>query len=208
MVQEKKTDDQIKEDATKQQKDVAAGRTSDPLHLRPAPLSRQAAAAPKPYVVREALQSIVALIEKSVKSKETRLQSGRLLRQTAVARRHLGAADLAAFLEAHLPAESPAKTYLVGLVEKLGSTAAAPMEDDSAAAAAAGGGGTAAAAAVVPSALPEVELYAYLLVLVFAIDKGAIEEASDAADRAVARLRDFNRRTLDVIASRIYFYYG
>jgi len=77
------------------------------------------AAAPKPYNVHEALQSIVALIEKSVKSKETRLQSGRLLRQTAVARRHLGAADLRAFVSANLPDDSPAKAYLLSVVSKV-----------------------------------------------------------------------------------------
>ena len=69
--------------------------------------------------MREALQSIVLLIEKSVKSKETRLQSGRLLRQTAVARRHLSAADLSAFLTASLPDDSPAKAYLLSVVAKV-----------------------------------------------------------------------------------------
>jgi len=33
-------------------------------------------------------------------------------------------------------------------------------------------------------------------------------QAGQVSERAVARLRDFNRRTLDVIASRIYFYFG
>jgi hypothetical protein len=69
--------------------------------------------------VREALQSIVALIDKSVKSKETRLQSGRLLRQTAVARRQITAADLASFLGVNLPEDSPAKGYLLGVVAKV-----------------------------------------------------------------------------------------
>lgn len=192
MVQEKKPaeDQGGKEEDAKEQKDNAA------------------AAVPKPYSVRAALQSIVALIERSVKSKETRLQSGRLLRQTAVARRHLGPADLSAFLSGNLPADSPAKSYLLEVVAKLGADAAAPMEDDSGAEAAGGEGGAAAPAPVVPSSLPEVELYSHLLVLVLALDKGAVAEASEVAERAVARLRDFNRRTLDVIASRIYFYYG
>lgn len=69
--------------------------------------------------MREALQSIVALIEKSVKSKETRLQSGRLLRQTAVARRHAAAGDLGAFIATNLPDDSPAKAYLSGVVAKV-----------------------------------------------------------------------------------------
>lgn len=53
------------------------------------------------------------------------------------------------------------------------------MEDDSAAVTASGsgeGGEAAAAAVVTPSSLPEVELYCYLLVLVFALDKGAVAE--------------------------------
>ncbi|GBF97272.1 26S proteasome non-ATPase regulatory subunit 3 [Raphidocelis subcapitata] len=190
MAQEKKaTADQGKGEDSKQQKDAAA------------------APAPKPYNVREALQSIVALIEKCVKAKETRLQSGRLLRQTAVARRHVSAADLAAFLSANLPEDAPAKAYLLGVVAKLGATAAAPMEDD-AAAAAPSDAAAAAAAAVVPSPLPEVEVYSYLLVAVYALDQGAEAEAWAVVERAVARLRDFNRRTLDVIASRVRLLLG
>lgn len=46
------------------------------------------------------------------------------------------------------------------------------MEDDSAAAGGVDGGSGGAVAAVTPSPLPEVELYSYLLVLVFALDKG------------------------------------
>ena len=98
-----------------------------------------------------------------------------------------------------------------------------------------------AAAAPAPSQLPEVELAAYLLVLMFQVDcaqwkqvrggsssggrawVGACSAGSPPhphahalrrlqafalAEQAVARLRGYNRRTLDVIAARIYSYYS
>lgn len=57
--------------------------------------------------------------------------------------------------------------------KQLGASAAAPMEDDSAAAATAA---PADAAPPAPSSLPEVELYAHLLVAVYALDQGAEAE--------------------------------
>lgn len=59
-----------------------------------------------------------------------------------------------------------------------------------------------------PCALPEAEVYAYLVVLMFLIDGGRGEEACACATEAVDRIREFNRRTMDSLAARVYFYYS
>ena len=75
--------------------------------------------APKPYSAREGMQGIVSLLEKSVKTKETRLLMGRLMRQTAQLRGHMSAADLQAFITTYLPADSKSGAYLVGFIKQV-----------------------------------------------------------------------------------------
>lgn len=55
------------------------------------------------------------------------------------------------------------------------------------------------------STLIEVEAYAFLLTSMLLLDAEKYEAARLVSDRAVARLSDFNRRTLDTIASKLFF---
>lgn len=159
---------------------------------------------PSPLAV---LRSGVALIKKAVEQKETRTLFGRLLRQTAAVRRRFTAADLTAFLEGALPASSPAAAQLVEAVKQVGETA---MDADGVPAANGAANGAEAPAApeppVTPSNLPEVEAYAYLVTLMFLVDHKQYQLAQGVAGSAVERLAAHNRRTLDVLAARIYSY--
>lgn len=65
------------------------------------------------------MQGIVALLEKSVKTKETRLLMGRLMRQTAQLRGHMNAADLGSFISTYLPADSKSGAYLAGYIKQV-----------------------------------------------------------------------------------------
>eukprot|EP01120_Amphizonella_sp_Union-15-10_P015771 TRINITY_DN8175_c0_g1_i1.p1 TRINITY_DN8175_c0_g1~~TRINITY_DN8175_c0_g1_i1.p1 ORF type:complete len:489 (-),score=91.63 TRINITY_DN8175_c0_g1_i1:48-1514(-) len=56
--------------------------------------------------------------------------------------------------------------------------------------------------------LPEVEVYIHLLVTVFLIDTKQIEKAIECATNAVERLESWNRRTLDPLSGKVYFYYS
>jgi len=89
--------------------------------------------------------------------------------------------------------------------------------------------------------LPELEIYCYLLVLIFLIDQkkynevkqhiiterlyvlfssseittsssqqncAAISQAKTCSSASIARLKNLNRRTVDVLASRLYSYYS
>jgi hypothetical protein len=62
-----------------------------------------------------ALKTAVKLIEKSVKLKDTRLLSGRLMRQTAAIRKQLSADTLRSFIS-KLPA-TPSSAYLLSQVQ-------------------------------------------------------------------------------------------
>lgn len=98
---------------------------SNPTHLRayslPIWLLLQEAKdeAPKPYSAREGMAGIVGLLEKSVKTKETRLLMGRLMRQTAQLRGHMSAADLQAFISTYLPEGSKSGAYLAGYIKQV-----------------------------------------------------------------------------------------
>ncbi len=56
--------------------------------------------------------------------------------------------------------------------------------------------------------LPEVDLYLNLLVLLFAIDKLKHKQAIVLAEKMMEKIVSQNRRTLDVISAKCFFYYG
>eukprot|EP00246_Nothoceros_aenigmaticus_P010561 TRINITY_DN27189_c0_g1_i1.p1 TRINITY_DN27189_c0_g1~~TRINITY_DN27189_c0_g1_i1.p1 ORF type:complete len:482 (-),score=105.50 TRINITY_DN27189_c0_g1_i1:255-1637(-) len=58
------------------------------------------------------------------------------------------------------------------------------------------------------SVLPELEIFAYLIVLIYLIDEKQYDEAKLVATFAVKRLQQFNRRTLDVLAAKLYYYFS
>ncbi|CAI9768500.1 unnamed protein product [Fraxinus pennsylvanica] len=54
--------------------------------------------------------------------------------------------------------------------------------------------------------LPELEVYCCSLVLIFLIDQKRYSEAKACSSASIARPKNLNRRTVDVPASRLYFY--
>ncbi len=140
------------------------------------------AAKPTPISV---LQSNVALLEKAVKLKDTRLMIGRVLRQTANIRKQLDIQLLKTFLQETLPKGSSTQGYLLDVLSKVGdcfvwwmhdhtvctqyytstTQADGAMDTDA--------NGTVANGVATPpptSSIPEVELYAYLLVTLLLCD--------------------------------------
>lgn len=55
--------------------------------------------------------------------------------------------------------------------------------------------------------LPEVDAYLHLLVLLFLIDTGKKNPAVDCSEQLMVKLSNNNRRSLDHIASRCYYYH-
>lgn len=77
------------------------------------------AAANKPYSAREGMAGIISLLERAVKTKETRLLLTRLMRQTAQLRAHMSPGDLGAFIATYLPADSKSGAYLAGYIKQV-----------------------------------------------------------------------------------------
>ncbi|KAL3820185.1 hypothetical protein ACJIZ3_011389 [Penstemon smallii] len=63
---------------------------------------------------------------------------------------------------------------------------------------------TSATQAPAKHSLPEVEIYGYLLVLIYLIDQKRYSEAKACSSASIARLKNFNRRTVDVLVSRLF----
>ncbi|GAA5808918.1 hypothetical protein MFLAVUS_002317 [Mucor flavus] len=58
------------------------------------------------------------------------------------------------------------------------------------------------------SVLPEVDIYLHLNVMIYLLDKNEIEKGLELAKITVDRMTTMNRRTMDQIAARVYFYHG
>ncbi|AQK58995.1 26S proteasome non-ATPase regulatory subunit 3 homolog A [Zea mays] len=158
------------------------------------------------------LKEIASVIEAGSLSKEVRRIS-RAFRLTVALRRRLAARDVSAFLAFALPASSEAYGRLTALVPKVKFTfpplllaiATRRLEDDTEMDVDAAAPATQIS---IKHGLPEIEIYCYLLVLIFLIDHKKYDEAKACASVSIARLKNLNRRTVDVLASRLYFYYS
>ncbi|KAF3206169.1 26S proteasome non-ATPase regulatory subunit [Orbilia oligospora] len=56
--------------------------------------------------------------------------------------------------------------------------------------------------------LPEVDIYLHLAVQVYLLDQGQFEKGARFSDDLVKRMHGMNRRTLDSLAAKVYFYYS
>ncbi|KAK9786301.1 hypothetical protein WJX73_008975 [Symbiochloris irregularis] len=157
--------------------------------------AKEEPAGPAPVSVEAQLESCLKLLDRAVRAKDTRLIAGRLLRQIATLRSNLTAEVLFAFIEQTLPQSFSARETLLNVLHQAAQVTTlkkhAQLDEDTP-----------------TSVLPEVELVAYLLVVTFLIDQKQFPKAKELSTQAVARLGEFNRRTLDGLGSRIYFYYS
>ncbi|KAG6777997.1 hypothetical protein POTOM_017841 [Populus tomentosa] len=141
------------------------------------------------------LKEIASLIETGAYAKEAR-RIVRAVRLTMTLRRKLKASVLSAFLNFALSAGSEPFNRLISYLPK---EDAHEMEVDSV---------TSVTQAPAKYPLPELEIYCYLLVLIFLIDQKKYNEAKTCSSASIARLKNLNRRTVDVLASRLYSYYS
>ncbi|XP_042454158.1 probable 26S proteasome non-ATPase regulatory subunit 3 [Zingiber officinale] len=141
------------------------------------------------------LKEIAALIETGAQAKEVR-RIVRAIRLTMMLRRKLKAPVVSAFLGHVLTAGSEAFAKLSSFLPKENEN---DMEVDTTAS---------SVQTTAKHSLPDIEVYCYLLVLIFLIDQKRYDEAKACSSASIARLRNINRRTVDVIAARLYFYYS
>ncbi|CAK8569733.1 unnamed protein product [Lathyrus sativus] len=144
------------------------------------------------------LKEIASIIETGSNSKEVRRIS-RAVRLTIALRSKLTAPVLSSFIDHVLPPASESHS-------RLSSYLSNPKDDDHEMEV----DSSTSAAIQTPAKhlLPELEIYCYFLVLLFLIDQKRYEEAKACSSASIDRLKNLNRRTVDVIASRLYFYYS
>ncbi|URE27773.1 26S proteasome non-ATPase regulatory subunit [Musa troglodytarum] len=141
------------------------------------------------------MKEIASLIEAGAQAKEVR-RIVRAVRLTMMLRRKLRAPLVAAFLGYVL---TPGSEVFAKLSSYLPKDDDHDMDVDTAASAVQG---------PAKHSIPELEIYCYLLVLIFLIDQKRYDEAKACSSASIARLRNMNRRTVDVLAARLYFYYS
>ncbi|KAL9330418.1 hypothetical protein ACSQ67_000028 [Phaseolus vulgaris] len=144
------------------------------------------------------LKEISSIIETGSYSKEVR-RIARAVRLTFALRRKLTAPLLSSFLDYVLVPASELHTKFSSYLPSL-KEGDREMEVDSAT--------SAIQNPVAKHLLPELEIYCYLLVLLFLIDQKRYDAAKACSSACIVRLKSLNRRTVDVIASRLYFYYS
>lgn len=152
------------------------------------------AEAPKEVDPLTQLKRNVVLLERGVSTKETRF-TARALRQTTSGRKKLDAATVAEFIKSTVHDAAPLKTQLLACL-------ATGMDVDTASA----GPSEEGAPVHAKNALPEIEIYAALVVLVYLVDQKRYDQTKTIATATVQRLAAFNRRSMDLVAARIYFY--
>ncbi|KAF1899532.1 hypothetical protein Lal_00019660 [Lupinus albus] len=150
---------------------------------------------PPPPSTLHHLKEIASVIENGSKSNEVR-RIGRALRLTIALRKRLTASVLSSFIDyALIPGSSP-HPMLSSYLHKEDDQA---METETAISAVQTQG---------KQLSPELEIYCYFVVLLFLIDHKRYNEAKDCSSASIIRLKSLNSRTVDVIASRLYFYYS
>lgn len=55
---------------------------------------------------------------------------------------------------------------------------------------------------------PEIEIYIGLLILLYLLDSKSLKKATSLSIQLINLVRSFNRRTMDQLAARVYFYYA
>jgi 26S proteasome regulatory subunit N3 len=161
------------------------------------------------------LRRALALLEKSVASKELRLIA-RMLRGTGALRKRIDAPLLVRFVRCYVPANYPAREAILAALEAVpGKPAVEAMNVDGEAAkeaapkVPAGPGPNAAALATpAPSAMPEVSAYLNLLTVLVLLDGKCNEAALPVSEALVDYTASQNLRTLDEISARAFFYYS
>ncbi len=149
-----------------------------------------------------AIKANFGLLERAVSQFDPRFTL-RVLRSISSIRKHISADVLAQVISDTYPSSSPtAKGFLdvLGKEYKPSNDASNEIEVDSKS--------STKNAATSKEVLPEVDVYLSILCQVLLYDQEAFDKGTDFSDRLVEHIRTLNRRTLDSLAARVYFYYS
>jgi 26S proteasome regulatory subunit N3 len=120
----------------------------------------------------------------------------RVLRSISSMRKHITPDVLAEVIVDTYPSSHPTASFLLEAIGKADAyDGVSKMELDSD-----------KSKPVVREILPEVDTYMSILVQIYLYDQKETQRGADFSSKLVERLRTLNRRTLDSLAARVYFY--
>ncbi|KAF7506012.1 hypothetical protein GJ744_012359 [Endocarpon pusillum] len=150
----------------------------------------------------DTIKANFGLLERAVSQFDPRFTL-RVLRSISSIRKHISADLLAQVISDTYPSSSPAaKGFLdiLGKEYRSSNEGSSEMEVDPKP--------STKNAATSKEVLPEVDVYLSILCQVLLYDQEAFGKGTEFSDRLVEHIRTLNRRTLDSLAARVYFYYS
>ena len=146
------------------------------------------------------------LLERAVAQFDARFTL-RVLRSISSVRRHLSPDLLAQVITETYPSSNPtAKTLLAALGKEnasFGNQDTSDMDIDQPSK-----DKSAKSSGAPKEILPEVDTYLSILVQIYLYDSKSIELGCKFSSNLIERLRTLNRRTLDALSAKVYFYYS
>eukprot|EP01113_Clastostelium_recurvatum_P010729 TRINITY_DN1537_c0_g1_i3.p1 TRINITY_DN1537_c0_g1~~TRINITY_DN1537_c0_g1_i3.p1 ORF type:complete len:531 (+),score=193.75 TRINITY_DN1537_c0_g1_i3:60-1595(+) len=160
------------------------------------------------------LKKNLALVEKSVATKEPRFMY-RALRHTTSLRRRLTANVLIRLVQSTFTDASALQAQKAALLDILGPSSdmdaepSTPSSSSSSSSSSASSTPSDTSKVPTPTAqTPEVEVYVSLLVLLFLFDQKKPEQAANLASSLVDKVIAYNRATLNLLTAKVFFYYS
>lgn len=122
----------------------------------------------------------------------------RVLRSISSMRKHVTADVISEVIVETYPPSSPTATFLLNAINRTGAfesaVASSKMEVDS--------------EKKPKETLPEVDTYLSILAQIHLYDEKNVQKGAKFSTELIERMRTLNRRTLDSLAARVYFYYS
>ncbi|RWS27948.1 26S proteasome non-ATPase regulatory subunit 3-like protein [Leptotrombidium deliense] len=161
------------------------------------PLAKTAVIDPDSAVLED-IKEHAKSIEKFVVTKEPRFML-RVLRSLVTTRKKLNCRVLRKLINGYYTGGNSPKDTLLAFLEE-------PMETNETNSGPVFKGRTGKAA--LQPLLPEIDVYLNLLLILYLIDTKAYENAVKCSDQLMNKIHTQNRRTLDLIAAKCYFYHS
>jgi len=138
------------------------------------------------------LRQNFVLLERAVSTFESRFTT-RVLRTTASIRKRLNAEILSQAIRDVYSKDSVDKGRLLNFLGKDSGIMDVDLDDMTKDG---------------PQILPEIDLYLHLLVMIYLLDKQDYDQGVLLSNETIHKVQNSNRRTLDQLSARIYFYYA
>lgn len=151
----------------------------------------------------------VSYITKSVELSQPRLLQ-KAIRQHGFVRKTVGVAVLRTAFEKFFPSGYVNRGQILDILNRMPVSNAAPAEAEGAMEVVAEPAAAAAAGPSKPPSdlLPEVEVFLLTLILTTLLRSDSNEDAAQFSSMLVGRIRSFNRRSLDTLSSKVFFYFS